>query len=81
LGSIKKKRRKKKKKKEAFIPLSSTAPAAMTQSKAAITQSKASRKRAPTIKALKAENTPKQGTRQSKGRGKGKGSTDRKGKA
>ncbi|ERF75457.1 hypothetical protein EPUS_06989 [Endocarpon pusillum Z07020] len=51
---------------EAFIPPPSTAPAAMTQSRAG-------RKRAPTMKALEAEKAPKRGTGQGKARGKARG--------
>ncbi|ERF73029.1 hypothetical protein EPUS_07123 [Endocarpon pusillum Z07020] len=51
---------------EAFIPPPSTAPAAMTQSRAG-------RKRAPTMKALEAEMAPKRGTGQGRGRGRGRG--------
>ncbi|ERF76966.1 hypothetical protein EPUS_02678 [Endocarpon pusillum Z07020] len=52
-------------KEEGFIPPPSTAPAAMTQSRAG-------RKRAPTMKALEAEKAPKRGTRQGRnGAGRG----------
>jgi hypothetical protein len=47
-------------------PPPSTAPAAMTQSRAG-------RKRAPTMKALEAEKMPKRDTGQAKGRGRGRG--------
>ena len=50
----------------AFIPPPSTAPAAMTQSRAG-------RKRAPTMKALEAEQASKRGTGQGRGKDKGKG--------
>ena len=50
---------------EAFIPPPSTAPAAMTQLRAG-------RKRALTMKALKAEKASKRGAGQGRGRGRGR---------
>ncbi len=58
---------------EAFITPPSTAPAAITQSRAVMAQSRAGRKRAPTMKTLEAEMAPKPGTGQGKGRGRGRG--------
>lgn len=51
---------------EAFISLSLTAPAAMTQSRAG-------RKRAPTMKVLEAEQALKRVTGQDRARGRGRG--------
>ena len=74
VGEYEEEEKEEEEKEEAFIPPPSTTPTAMTQSRT-------DRKRAPTMKALEAENTPKRGTGQGKGRGRDKDSTDRRGGA